>query len=45
MKAKLTEMKNILQGINIRVGEAENQISDLKYKEAENIPAEEKNRH
>ena len=29
-----TKMKVNLQGINCRVGEAENQISDLEYKEA-----------
>ena len=34
MKDTLTEMKSNLQGINSRVDEAENQISDLKYKEA-----------
>ena len=33
MKDTLTEMKNNLQGINSRVHEAENQISDLEYKE------------
>ena len=33
MKDTLTEMKNNLQGINSRVDEAENQISDLEYKE------------
>ena len=32
MKDMLTEMNN-LQGINSRVDEAENQVSDLEYKE------------
>ena len=36
MENTLTEMKNILQGINSVVKEAEDQISDLEYKEAEN---------
>ena len=36
MKAALTEMKNNLQGINCRVDEAENQNSDVEYKEARN---------
>ena len=31
-----TEMKNNLQGISGRVDEADNQISDLEYKEAKN---------
>ena len=35
-KATLTEMKNNLQGINRGVDEAENQISNLEYKEAKN---------
>lgn len=34
MKDILTEMNNKLQGINNRVEKAENQISDLDYKEA-----------
>ena len=34
MKDTLTEMNNNLQGINSRIGEAENQVSDLEYKEA-----------
>ena len=34
MKDTLTETKNNLQGINSRVDEAENQISNLEYKEA-----------
>ena len=34
MKDILTEMKNNLQGINSRVYEAKNQISDLEHKEA-----------
>ena len=33
-------MKNNLQGINSRVDEAENQISDLQYKEAKNAQSE-----
>ena len=33
-------MKNNLQGINSRVDEAENQISDLEYKEAKNTQSE-----
>ena len=36
MKDTLTEMKNSLQVINSTVDEAENQITDLKYKEAKN---------
>ena len=36
MKDTLIEMKNNVQGINRRVDEAENQISDLEYKEAKN---------
>ena len=40
MKDTLTEMKNNLQGISSRVDEAENQISDLEYKEAENTQSE-----
>ena len=34
MKYTLTEVNNNLQGINSRVDKVENQISDLKYKEA-----------
>ena len=37
MKDTLTEMKNNLQDINSRVDEAENQISNLEYKETETI--------
>ena len=33
MKDTLTEKKKNLQGINSRVDEMENQISDLEYKE------------
>ena len=33
-KDTLVEMKNNLQGNNSRVDEAENQINDLKHKEA-----------
>ena len=36
MKNTLTEMKNKLQGINSGIDEAENQISSLEYKKAEN---------
>ena len=35
MKDILIEMKNKLQGINSRLDEADNQINDLKYMEAE----------
>ena len=34
MKGTLIEIKNDLQGINRRVDEAKNQISDLEYKQA-----------
>ena len=40
MKGSLTEMNN-LQGINSSVDEAENQISNLGYKEAKNVQSEE----
>ena len=40
IKDTLTEMKNNLQGINSRVHEAENQISDLEYKETKNTQSE-----
>ena len=40
MKDSLIEIKNNLQGINSRVDEAENQISDLEYKEAKNNQSE-----
>ena len=40
MKATLTEMKNNLQGINSKVDEAENQINDMKHKEAKNNQSE-----
>ena len=36
MKNTLIKMKNNLQGINSRVDEAENQISNLEHKEAKN---------
>ena len=36
LKDTPTKMKNNLQGINSRVDEVENQISNLKYKEAKN---------
>ena len=39
MKDTLTENNN-LQGISSRVDEAENQISDLEYKEAKNTQSE-----
>ena len=34
MKDILTKMKNNLQGINSRVDQVKNQISDVEYKEA-----------
>ena len=37
MKDTITEMKTTLQGIDSRVDEAQDQISNLKEKEAENI--------
>ena len=40
----LTEMKNNLQGTNNIVDEAENQISDLEYKEAKNTQSVQKKR-
>ena len=40
MKDTLNERKSISEGINRRVDEAENQISDLNYKEAENTQSE-----
>ena len=40
MKNTLTERKNNLQGINSRVDEAKNQISDLEYKEEKNTQPE-----
>ena len=40
MEDTLIEIKNNLQRINSRVNEAENQISDLKYKEAKNNQSE-----
>ena len=40
MKDTLIEIKNNLQGINSRVDEAENQISNLKYMEAKNTQSE-----
>ena len=36
MKNTITEMKNILQGINTRVDEAEDQLSNLEDKGKEN---------
>ena len=41
MKDTLNEMKNNLQGINSRVDEAKNQISNLEYKKAKNTQQEE----
>ena len=40
MKYTPTEMKNNLQGINSRVDETKNQISDLEYKEAKSTQLE-----
>ena len=40
MKDTLTEMKNNLQGLNSKVDEDKNQISDLEYKEAKNTQSE-----
>ena len=40
MMYTLNEMKNNLQGINSRVDEAKNQISDLEYKEPKNNQSE-----
>ena len=40
MKDTLIEIKNNLQGNNSRVDEAENQINDLKHKEAKNSQSE-----
>ena len=40
MKDTLIEIKNNLQGINSRVDEAENQISNLEYKAAKNTQSE-----
>ena len=40
MKEPLIKIKNNLQGINSRVEEDENQISDLEYKKAKNIQLE-----
>ena len=44
MKNTQTEMKNTLQGINSGVDEAEDQIEDLKYKEAETTQSEQAKR-
>ena len=38
MKDTLIKINNNLQGINSRVDEAENQISNLEYKEAKKHP-------
>ena len=40
MKDKLTEMETNLQGINSRVDEAKNQISNLEYKEAKDTQSD-----
>ena len=40
MKTTITEMKNILQGINSKVDEAEDQIREMGDKEAENTQSE-----
>ena len=40
MKTTITEMKNILQGINSKVDEAEDQIRDLEDKKVENTQSE-----
>ena len=40
IKDSLIEIKNNLQGNNSRVGEAENQINDLEYKETKNNQSE-----
>ena len=40
MKDTLIEIKNNLQGNNIRIDEAENQINDLEHKEAKNNQSE-----
>ena len=44
MKYTITEMKNMLEGNNNRVDKAEDQISDLEDKEAENTPSEQQNK-
>ena len=40
MKNIITKMKNTLQEVYRRVEEAEDQISDLEYKEAKNTQSE-----
>ena len=40
MKVTLSEIKNNLQGINCKVDEAKNQISDLEYKKAKYTQSE-----
>ena len=42
MKNTLTEIQNILQGINSIVDEAKNQTSDLECKEAKSTQSEQK---
>ena len=44
MKDTLIEIKNNLQGVNIRVDEAKNQINDLEHKEAKNNQSEQQRR-
>ena len=41
MKGTLIEIKNNLQGNNIRMDEAENQVNNLEHKEAKNNQSEE----
>ena len=40
MKNTITKVKITLQGINSTIGEAQNPISGLEYKEAENTQSE-----
>ena len=40
MKNIITQMKNTLEGINSRLGEADDHINDLENKIAENIQTE-----
>ena len=40
MKDTLIEIKNNLEGMNIRVDEADNQINDLEHKKAKNNQSE-----
>ena len=43
MNSKITEMKNTLEGINNRITEAEERLSELKDRKVE-ITAEEQNK-